>query len=208
MTGTSATDSSRRGRRRERTRRQLLDAARQLIADHGVEGIRIHDLTSAADLGAGTFYIHFSSKDDLVAAVVTDAIDDVAHAAVGEAAAGDDPAVTIARASVRVVRLAFEQPELARLLVNLIQADKLFGASVTPYARSLVETGVASGRFQVPDLDMALTALVGATVAVIREALEGTYGAGIEVGFAEFALVSLGLGHDEARRISAGQGHE
>lgn len=68
---------SRRVRRKVRTRRALLDAALALVADRGLDGTRIEDVTRAADLGKGAFYNYFPSKAALVAALVDEVVDDL-----------------------------------------------------------------------------------------------------------------------------------
>jgi AcrR family transcriptional regulator len=65
----------RRVRRRERTRRSLLDAASELIATRGLEDTRIEDVTQAADLGKGAFYNYFDSKETMVSTLLTEAVE-------------------------------------------------------------------------------------------------------------------------------------
>lgn len=72
---TAAPVGGRRERRRERTKRALLDAALRLFAEHGVHGARLEDITGHADLGKGAFYNYFPSKDALVAALLAEAVD-------------------------------------------------------------------------------------------------------------------------------------
>jgi AcrR family transcriptional regulator len=57
---------SRHARRRVQTRKLLTQTALQLILDKGYEAISIQDITDRADLGRGTFYIHFKDKEELV----------------------------------------------------------------------------------------------------------------------------------------------
>src|SRR5579883_2417399 len=60
-----------RGARRKReTRARLLGAALALMAEKGVEGVAINEITEAADVGFGSFYNHFESKEAIYAAVV------------------------------------------------------------------------------------------------------------------------------------------
>lgn len=66
---------SRRERRKVRTRRALLDVALSHFARRGIHGTRIEDITEQADLGKGAFYNYFDSKDDLVAALLTEAVE-------------------------------------------------------------------------------------------------------------------------------------
>jgi len=50
-------------------RDELMNAARRLFLAHGVAGTTIEQITSAADVAKGTFYLHFSSKEDIRAAL-------------------------------------------------------------------------------------------------------------------------------------------
>ena len=61
---------SRRSRRQAETRKRLLNAARQVFALTGLTSATIAQITETADLGFGTFYLHFSSKEELYLAVV------------------------------------------------------------------------------------------------------------------------------------------
>lgn len=54
--------ASRHERRKAQTRRQLLDAARALFVAHGYDATRPQDIARAADVAAGTFYLHFADK--------------------------------------------------------------------------------------------------------------------------------------------------
>ncbi|MEO6028793.1 MAG: TetR/AcrR family transcriptional regulator [Candidatus Binatia bacterium] len=69
-TVTTLPDSSRQDRRRAKTRSQLLQAAKRLLATKGFHGTKIADIAAAADVGTGTFYLHFATKDALFADLV------------------------------------------------------------------------------------------------------------------------------------------
>jgi len=51
------------------TRQRLLKAALSMFATKGVDATTIEDITERADLGKGTFYRHFTSKEALVLAL-------------------------------------------------------------------------------------------------------------------------------------------
>jgi AcrR family transcriptional regulator len=60
-----------RGERRKReTRSRLLEAALRLMAERGMEGVAINEITEAADVGFGSFYNHFESKEAIYAALL------------------------------------------------------------------------------------------------------------------------------------------
>lgn len=190
-------------RQRERTRRKLLDAGRTLIAERGVAGLRIQEITERADVALGSFYNHFAAKEDLVEAVVSESLADLAAATISSSVDSPDPAEVVASANLRFIRLAYDEPEFARLVVNLGHADALFGAAVHPYARIAVDRGVESGRFTVSDVEVAVTAVIGGAFALIRELLDGRHGPGAEQAFAQHVLASLGLTPVDAAAVCA-----
>ena len=57
---------SRHARHRLETRKRLIQAAMDLVLEKGYDVITIQDITDRADLGYGTFYLHFKNKEDLV----------------------------------------------------------------------------------------------------------------------------------------------
>ena len=65
-TPTSTPVPSRHQRRRQQTRRLLIQTTLQLVLETGYDTISIQDITNRADLGRGTFYIHFKDKEDVV----------------------------------------------------------------------------------------------------------------------------------------------
>ncbi len=67
----------RRGKRRQLTRARLLAAAYHVMSKTGVDNAKIKDVTEYADVGFGTFYNYFETKDQLAAEVLDCVIDDL-----------------------------------------------------------------------------------------------------------------------------------
>ncbi|WP_199698850.1 TetR/AcrR family transcriptional regulator [Oleomonas cavernae] len=88
------TEREPRGARRKReTRAKLLDAAFRLMAERGMEGVAINEITEAADVGFGSFYNHFESKESIYDALMNLVFEDFAKA-LGELVSDvDDPAI-------------------------------------------------------------------------------------------------------------------
>jgi AcrR family transcriptional regulator len=57
---------TRHQRRRAQTRKGLTQAAVELVIEKGYEVVTVKDVTDRADLGRGTFYVHFKDKEDVV----------------------------------------------------------------------------------------------------------------------------------------------
>jgi AcrR family transcriptional regulator len=51
----------------EERRDELMNAAQKLFVEHGVGQTTIEQITAAADVAKGTFYLYFSSKEDVLA---------------------------------------------------------------------------------------------------------------------------------------------
>src|SRR5262245_2617133 len=93
---------SRQARRRANTRAKLVAATRTVVAEKGVDGMTIADVTEAADVGFGTFYLHFDSQEAAIEAVIAELVEDVGRALDGLTAPMKDPAEALA-VSVRHV---------------------------------------------------------------------------------------------------------
>lgn len=195
--------TSRTERQRQRTRRQLLDAGRSLIAAKGVAGLRIQEITETADVALGSFYNYFESKDEFLAAIITESLSELAATTIGKEEDTVDPAAVVALASLRIISLAYTEPDFARLIANIGHSDALFGRALHPYAREAVERGISSGRFVSPDIEVLLASVIGGSFALIREILDGRHGPHAAHAFARHTLASLGLTPDEAAEVVA-----
>lgn len=91
-----------RERKRERTRRAIVDAATTLFERNGYDGTTVADIAAAADIGTRTFFGYFASKEDVL---LPEADARVAAALAAIAARGpqDRPADVLLRALHDVV---------------------------------------------------------------------------------------------------------
>ena len=109
--------------RRCSTRRALSSLER------GFEQTTIAEITDTADLGVGSFYNHFGSKEDLLAALLEEALTEQLAALDSRRAGIADPAEAIAIAHRHWVRLTSEGPEWAWLVVRLETSFELVAAT-------------------------------------------------------------------------------
>jgi AcrR family transcriptional regulator len=68
----SVTNLNRYQRRKEKTRQELLAAAKKILAEKGYHNTKIIDIAAAADIGVGTFYLYYPTKDALFLELVED----------------------------------------------------------------------------------------------------------------------------------------
>lgn len=72
-----------------RNREAVLAASKKLFADRGLD-VQMPDVAKAANVGVGTVYRHFATKDDLIAALVSERFERLAEKG-REALEEDDP---------------------------------------------------------------------------------------------------------------------
>jgi AcrR family transcriptional regulator len=193
---------NRQARRREATRAKLLDAAKALFASQGVDNTRIQEITDQADVGFGSFYNHFPSKEALIEVVLADTI--AAQGAEIDALTAqlDDPAEIISAAHRSFVRRASNDPDWGWLLVRLNLSHNILHAALGPNARRDMRAGVRSGRLSVPHEGIAVYASGGALLAVMRAVLDRQAPKDPDVHHAEGLLRLLGLPADEAAEVA------
>src|SRR5690242_21947608 len=103
-------------RRRERTRQDLLAAASRVLAEKGLHRTKIADIAAAADVGVGTFYLHFPDKEALFDAVVEETVRRL-KTAVDAARARETTAVAKVEASnAAFFRFAHENREVFKIV--------------------------------------------------------------------------------------------
>jgi AcrR family transcriptional regulator len=192
----------RQRRRRAQTRAKLVAAAGALFARQGVDKTRINEITEEADVGFGSFYNHFESKEAIVEAVLADTIAAQGAALEAVTAGLDDPAETVAVAHRYFVNLARTDPDWAWLLVRFDLSHNVALAALGPFAQRDLELGVSAGRFNVPDKRVALFASGGALLAVMRAVLDGQAPKNAGRQHAEGVLRLLGLSPQDAAEVA------
>ncbi len=202
MSQTTTDQTDRNSRRREQTRAKLIEAAKVLFARQGAERTRINEITEQADVGFGSFYNHFESKEEIVSEVLRESAADHAQALVAATSGISDPAEVISIAHRHFVRVALADPEWAGLAVRLEDSSQAILDSLRPFAREDLERAISAGRVDVPDVEVALYAAGGALQGVIRAVLDGRVGAEAEVVHAAMVLRMFGLPATEADEIA------
>jgi AcrR family transcriptional regulator len=160
--------ASRLDRRKARTRQALIDAAVRLIAEGRGERASIQEITETADVGFGSFYNHFESKDQLFQTASGEVLERWGQM-IDRACAGiSDPAEVFA-VSLRISgRLGWTHPDIADFLtgagLDLLDAPR----GLAPRALRDIKAGQAAGRFTIPSAEIALAAVAGGLLGLLR----------------------------------------
>ncbi len=145
-----------RGARRKReTRARLMRAAFQLIGERGVDAIAINDVTEAADVGFGSFYNHFASKDAIYAAVVDAVFGQFADTLDRATASVADPAEVIAICVRQTVLRAHVDSTWGRFFVREALTPAALARGLGPRLLRDIRRAVAAKRLRTADPMMA-----------------------------------------------------
>src|SRR5260221_13065460 len=107
-------------RRREKTRLDLLAAAERIIAVKGYHQTRIADIATEADVGLGTFYLHFKTNNEIFIELIEHGAAEL-RKVLGEAKAGvHTPAEKLKITIDTILDAAAEAPELFRIVFGPI----------------------------------------------------------------------------------------
>jgi len=134
----SPANMGRRQRRAAETRIRLFRSALELIAEHGLANVTVEDITEAADVGKGTFFNYFATKDHVLGVMAEIQVGKVKQAA-ANAVHGKQPIHSVLRQLIR--RLSEEpgrNPRLARAMMSSFLASES--------VRAIVKRNMREGR--------------------------------------------------------------
>ncbi|MFD3745722.1 TetR/AcrR family transcriptional regulator [Nocardia sp. NPDC058633] len=157
--------SNRLERRKARTRSALVAAAQSFISAGRVNA-PILEITQAADVGMGSFYNHFDSREDLFRVAVEEALDRYGATLDLLTRDLDDPAQAFTRSFRLSGRFHRLDPTLSKVLLNSWQTLVASDKGLAPRARRDIAAAAQAGRFEVRDLDMAMTIVAGSAVCL------------------------------------------
>jgi AcrR family transcriptional regulator len=157
-------------RRRRRFRQVLIEAGYEVMARKGIDSATISEIAEFADVGAGTVYNYFASKDELAMCVMDLLMDRLSQRIEAVTNGFTDPAQVYAF-GIRNVMKAATTDQRWRWLLR--RSEVIAGAMyrvMGPYAIRDIRNAVLAGRYRVEDPELAWRqathAIVGFSAAV------------------------------------------
>lgn len=159
------------------TKRKLYEVADKLFAEHDFADISVEDITDAAGITKGAFYVHFESKDALIALLIQDYTvrADTDYKAFLDTLPPDMPASELLYALIEKIADVLENKigyENMKKVYQMLLARTVDTESVKGYSRdlysvfySVLEKGIHQGEIKAT---MPLEALSRHFVAAIR----------------------------------------
>ncbi|TKC77271.1 TetR/AcrR family transcriptional regulator [Trinickia terrae] len=142
------TGLTRNDRRRQRTREAILAAADQVFRRVGVDAATVNDVTEEADVAYGSFYNHFKTMDDVVAALAAETLQRVADRT-GEIIQKADRVELLPCVGARfVVRMLSQDPAIRWLLNRPYILVDAFHEVARPFMVNAESQAVQDGRLR------------------------------------------------------------
>jgi AcrR family transcriptional regulator len=172
------------------------------MARKGSDATTIQEITEEADVGFGSFYNHFESKNALVEAMIVEAMETFGNALDRISERVKDPAEVLASSLRYGVERAINQPDWGWFLIHSgLSAHRMRMGLGGRLARD-IRVGVESGRLHTDDLEATLYAVGGAVLAIMIARLEGELESEAPERAATLALKLLGIPDSEAAEIA------
>lgn len=196
-------DEGRVARRQRRNRDALITSARDIMTEKGVEAATMLEIAERADMGAGTVYNYFKSKEELSVAVLETLMHELALQIEKVTDTFDDPAQVYAYGIRTVLETAIGDVRWAQMLHRSeVIADAMFRI-MGPFAARDMRQASQAGRFEVVNADLVwrLTthALIGASLGITTGQLPASSAEQVIVRL----LCMTGIGVNEAIELAA-----
>jgi len=185
-------------KKKERTRKRLIDAGNILLTERG-EDFTASDVSKVADVSTGTFYNYFVDTAELIDAITETQILEMSEAVAIEPSS--DPALRIALTGSRVLRRAQEDKAWAFLILRLVGRPAVYN-KINGYLRADLKEGFSQGRFDVGADDATLDQWMGLLVMTIRRIVSGAAHADVVVTGIAKGLQAIGIDDKEAKKLA------
>jgi AcrR family transcriptional regulator len=197
-----ASPKGRVARSQARKREALVLAGYKVMSKKGIDQATMQEIAELADVGAGTVYSYFKSKDDLAIAVMERLMYDLALRIEAVTDSFTDPAQVYAFGVRTVIEAATTDIRWKQLLYRSEVIADAMHRRMGPFAIRDLENATKAGRFKVKNASltfkMAAHAIVGACLSVTQ----GDFSADAIDEIVVRTLCMTGIGEAEADELA------
>lgn len=187
--------------KRERTRRQLIEAAVRVFCARGVAAATLQEVAHAAQMATGTVYNHFASKDDLIQGLAVWLADRLCRRIADSCTHIEEGSERMAIGNRRYLWLADVAPAWAALLLDVAAASPALLDAVRGYMLADLRLGIRQRIFKVTT-EAAAADLVGGTIAqAMRMSIGGLAPKNHGSAVTTMILIGLGMSRTDASRV-------
>lgn len=194
---------TRGARSRLATRSKLIEAAHSLMAEKGLELCTIEEITRLADVGFGSFYNHFESKDDIARAVYSQRAAEIGLITDDISNREPDKAIAISYIQRMFLTKAVHDPVWGRFIVRAQDSQRQMNETFVVRAAGDIGIGVEQKRFTIPCVETAADITIAALISGMSRILAGGPSEQITAETIECLMRLYGIEPQEAGRLAA-----
>jgi AcrR family transcriptional regulator len=199
----TAPESLTRGhKKREKTRRSLVDAALRLLARKELGEIALLDVAAEAEVSNGTIYNYFRTRDEVLEAVGVTLADEFSDAIAALSSNVHSGAQRLSIGVRMFIRRAADDHQWANALLRIIHLDQAMRSRLADRLLDDLREGRREGVLTFEEEGIALDMVVSCTTGAMRSVVEGRAVAEHDVRVAEMILKALGVTPARTRKIT------
>ncbi|WP_409313473.1 TetR/AcrR family transcriptional regulator [Pseudomonas putida] len=190
-------------KKRERTRRGLVDAALRLVARKEVGEIALLEVATEAAVSNGTIYNYFRTREEVLEAVGIVMATEFSDAI---SVLNADVSCGAQRLSIGVrmfICRAAADHQWANALLRIIHFDQAMRSRLATHVLGDLREGLRAGTFSYEDEGVALDLVLSCTTGAMRSVVEGRAVEGHDVRVTKMVLQALGVSLAKASKIAA-----
>jgi AcrR family transcriptional regulator len=155
-------------RRKARTRAALISAAQGILADGARTEVSIAEITAAADVGLGSFYNYFQTKEELFEEAIQEVLNNQRSLNEKLTSQISDPAERYAVGLRLTGRLVLTYPRIVKLILNTGLSYVRTDQGLAEHALLTLEESVLAGQFKCDNPNLAQSIVGGALLGLLQ----------------------------------------
>ncbi|MDH4612300.1 TetR/AcrR family transcriptional regulator [Pseudomonas sp. BN102] len=190
-------------KKRERTRRGLVEAALRLIARKEVGEIALLEVAAEAEVSNGTIYNYFRTREEVLEAVGITLAAEFSDAISALSANVKSGAQRLSIGVRMFIHRAEDDRQWANALLRIIHFDQAIRSRLATHVLDDLREGLREGAFRFEDEGIAMDIVVSCTTGAMRSVVEGRAVTGHDVQVAEMVLKALGVTPARSKKIAS-----
>ena len=170
----------RREREKEARKKQILDAARKLLFKKGLQATSINQIARTAELGIGTIYFYYQSKEDIFASLQEEGLEILFRNIDALTRTDLSPEDQLRQTAAAYLAFSIDQKDYFDIINYFLSSPQVMfepdlksqvdlkGGRIVSLIIGFIESGMAMGRFAAVDSRKFALAFWGALYGLIQ----------------------------------------
>ena len=184
----------------QNVRARLIDAAYSLVGLRGLDGCTLRDILAVAEVGPGSFYYHFTSKEELAREAFRVRTEDYLNGVINMITSAD-PMASMCYCHRSIIEQAERDPLWGAFMIDMEPRTETIGGLLREYGRIAVEK-IAPTNIKVKNLDIAISLSLSLSMSITTRMLRGEVSSKEAHETSIYGLRLFGIADREASEVA------